>query len=66
MASVPAWHVNLRCDGCGRIIKVLGDNAAHARELAAFAGWTSGRKAVRRGRFIFDACQDCKLPEGYL
>ena len=65
MASVPVYHVNLRCNGCQKIIRVLGDTAAQARELAAAAGWTSGRQHVGRGKRTFDACRDCELPEGY-
>lgn len=65
MASFPVYHVNLRCNGCGKVIKVMGDTAGHARQLAAVAGWKAGRKTVRRGRFIFDACRDCRLPEDY-
>lgn len=65
MASFPVYFVNLRCNGCQKIIKVLGDTVAQARDLAAAAGWTSGRQHAGLGKRIFDACQNCELPEGY-
>lgn len=66
MASFPVHLVNLRCDGCGREIRTLEETAAKARDLAAVAGWTSGRKVIGMGRRVFDACRDCDLPEGYI
>lgn len=65
MASFPVYYVNLRCNGCGTVIKTMGDAAAQARELAALAGWRTGRKRIGHGRFVFDACRDCDLPEDY-
>lgn len=65
MASFPVYFVNLRCNGCGTVIKVMGGTAAHARDLAAVAGWRAGHKRAGRGRFVFDACRNCDLPEGY-
>ncbi len=65
MASFPVYFTNLRCDGCGKVIKIMGDTAAHARRLAALAGWRSGLRRQGRGRSVYDACQDCDLPEGY-
>lgn len=65
MTSFVVHFTNLRCDGCGREIKVMGGTAAGARELAALAGWTSGRKVIGRGKRLHDACRDCELPEGY-
>lgn len=65
MTSFAVYFTNLRCDRCGKEIKIMGDTAAHARELAAIAGWKSGRKVTGRGKRVSDACPDCELPEGY-
>ncbi len=65
MTSFQVFYVNLRCDGCGKVVKVMGETAAVARELASAAGWQSGRQPRGRSRPIFDACRDCELPEGY-
>ena len=65
MSSFNVIHVSLRCNGCGKVIQVMGDTAAHARELAAVAGWRAGRQRQGRSRPIFDACPGCDVPEGY-
>lgn len=65
MASFPVYHVNLRCDGCQEVIRVMGETAALARKRAAASGWTSGRQHAGLGKRTFDACQNCELPEGY-
>ncbi len=65
MTSFPVYFTNLRCDGCGKVIKVMGETAPRARQLASAAGWRAGREPRGKGRHLFDACRDCELPEGY-